>query len=121
MAFENDPEGHKIARFYAGPDFDKPRIVQHELLCSYGDEWTFDDFQNLIADLSDRIPPEYRDTARAYMYDPGYDGSTSLRIDYTGPESAETVAERIKRCEEYVAERRESERQTYARLKEKFG
>jgi hypothetical protein len=121
MAFENDPDGRRIAAGYAGQNFDKPKLVQHELLTSYSDEWTFDEFQGLIADLSRQIPAEYRNTARVYMYDPGYDGSQSLRIDYTGPESAESVAARIQRCEQYVAERRATERATYEALKEKFG
>lgn len=121
MAFENDPEGYRMAQGYAGRDFDKPKLVRHELLCAYSEEWTFDEFQKVIADLSDRIPPEYRDTARVYMYDPGYDGSASLRIDYSGPESAEVVADRIRRCDEYVAGSRASERATFERLKAKFG
>ncbi len=121
MAFENDPEGYRIACGYAGGDFDKPATVLHELMYEYSGEWTFDEFQKLIAELSETIPPEYRDTARVYLYDPGYDGSTSLKADYSAPENPATVADRVKRCEEYVAERRAAERATYARLKAKFG
>jgi hypothetical protein len=121
MAFENDPEGHRMAQCYAGGDYDKPEIVQHELLREYGAEWTFDDFKQLIAELSGEIPTEYRHTAKVEMHDPGYDGSTSLQIYYFAPESAETVADRVRQCEEYVAGRRSEERRTYEALKAKFG
>jgi hypothetical protein len=121
MAFENDPEGYRLARGYAGHDFDKPRMVQHELLTSYTDEWTLDEFQKLIADLGQQIPPQYRDTAKVFMYDPGYDGPQSLRIEYTGPETPDMVADRVRRCEEYVANKRAEERATFERLKAKFG
>jgi len=121
MAFENDPEGYKIAVYYAGQDFDKARIVTHEVLCEYDGSWSLKEFQELIARCIYAIPIAYRETTEVRMYDPGYDGSVSLRMSYVGPENASVVAGRIKMCEYYVDERRQNERATYEALKKKFG
>lgn len=120
MAFENDPEGYEIACRYAGRDFDKPQIVEHTVLCEYDGEWSIDDFLTLINDAAAAIPDECRASANVEMHVPGYDGSTSLRITYTGPESAETVADRVARCLEYVANFKAGEMANYERLKRKF-
>ncbi|MCS3690975.1 hypothetical protein [Bradyrhizobium elkanii] len=121
MAFENDPEGYRIAAGYAGGGFDEPHTVRHDVLYEYDGDWTIEEFQTLIAEAVSAIPETYRASARVEMHDPGYDAPKSLRVYYIGPESPETVADRIKRCEKYVAERRTGERATYERLKAKFG
>lgn len=121
MAFENDPEGYRIAMAYAGGDFDKPRTLKHQVLIKYPyEEWSLDDFLALINEAASSIPPPYRSSAKVEMHEPGYDGTASLRMSYVGPESAADVAARIRRCEQYVAERRASERATYESLKRKF-
>lgn len=121
MAFENDSEGYRMAQGYAGRDFDKVRTVTHNVLHEYDMEYSLDDFSKLMADLLESIPAQYRSTAKAFLYDPGYDGSTSFQVTYVGSESDETVADRVRRCVEYVEERRAEERQNYERLKAKFG
>ncbi len=121
MPFENDPEGFKIACSYAGRNFATANIVRHELLREYDGVWEPDEFLSMITKAIESIPPEYRSSAKVEMYDPGDDCSTSLQVYYEGPESAETVADRVRRCEEYVKQRREEERLTYDRLKAKFG
>lgn len=120
MAFEDDPEGYKIACRYAGRSFDKPQIVEHEVFLEYEGKWSIDDFLALISDASEAIPEDCRASANVEMHVPGYDGSTSLRITYTGPESADTVADRVRRCVKYVANHRAGERADYERLKKKF-
>jgi hypothetical protein len=121
MAFENDPEGRRLAAMYAGSDFDQTRTVEHMPLCKYSGEWSLDEFQTMLANAIATIPAKLRATAKVEMYEPGYDGSTSLRLTYRGPESAEDVADRVRRCEQYVAASRSYERRTYERLKAKFG
>lgn len=120
MAFENDPEGRRMAMMYGGSDFDKPRRVRHEVLCEYDGDWTLDEFKKLIERAIASIPAERRAEAKVEMHDPGYDGSTSLKIYYEGPESPEVVADRVRRCEQYVATGRADERKAYERLKAKF-
>jgi hypothetical protein len=121
MAFENDPDGRSIAERYAGVDFDKPKTVWHETFCEYGTtEWSVSEFREQIASAIDIIPKKYLASARVDL-DGGYDESTKLVISYEAPESDETVADRVRRCEQYVAESREKDRQTYERLKRKFG
>lgn len=120
MAFENDPEGLKIAQSYAGRDFDKPKEVTIEALREYSGNWGLDEFQKLIAEAIEKIPADKRADASVDLDNDGGE-STKLIISYRGLESAETVADRIRRCEVYVAERRHGERQTYERLKAKFG
>ena len=121
MAFENDPEGRRIALSYAGPDFDKPKIVTINTLCEYGSsDWPVTDFLEMVQEAIAAIPEDRRGAAWAEL-EGGYDESTKLTIRYSGPESDETVADRVLRCEKYVAERRASEKLTYERLKAKFG
>lgn len=122
MAFENDPEGRALACRYAGHDFDQARIVTHEIFREYAPgEWSVANFLAYINDAAASIPEEHRAAAKVEMYDPGYDGPTSLRMTYEGPESPETVAERVRQCEKYAAQSRADERKAYERLKEKFG
>jgi len=117
MAFENDPEGRRVAEGYAGGHFDKARIVTREVFASYADEWTPEVFLKEITDAIAAIPAEFMASAKVELE--GYE-SGKLLITYTGPESSETVAERIRRCEEYVAERRANEKREFERLKAKF-
>ena len=121
MAFENDPEGYEIACGYAGRDFDKSKVVTIEAFSSYGDTWDLNGFKQAIDDAIDSIPPECRERARVELESGGGDYSGNLKISYCGPESAATVADRVRRCKQYVAERRRSELATYEALKKKFG
>jgi hypothetical protein len=121
MAFENDPEGRRIAENYAGRDFDAPKMVTHTALHEYDGKWSLDEFRAMIDAAIASIPEQCRATAWVEMYDPGYDSNTSLQMHYTGPEADATVTDRVKRCVQYVAERRSSELETYNRLKAKFG
>ncbi len=111
MAFENDPEGYRIAQSYAGSDFAKPKIVQHDLMREYWKlDQTLESFRDHMAALLQSVPQEYRATAKVQLYDQGYDSGTIFHIFYEGPENSETVADRVRRCEEYVAERRPQKR-----------
>jgi len=121
MAFENDPEGYRMAQYYAGADFDKVKTVTHEVLRECGMKYDLTEFCALMNDLLASVPEQYRASARVFLYDPGYDGSTSFQITYVGPESAEVVTERIGDCVQYVEQRRAEERAAYERLKAKFG
>jgi hypothetical protein len=121
MVFENDPEGRKMAEYYAGRDFDAPKMVTHTAIYETDGKWSLDEFRGMIDAAAASIPEQCRATAWVEMYDPGYDGSTSLQMLYSGPESDATVADRVKRCVQYVAERRSSELETYKQLKAKFG
>lgn len=121
MAFENDPEGYKMACGYAGADFEKPKEVRIETFREYGSEsWAADNFLALVIEAVGQIPPERRDSAIVEL-EGGYEESTKLVISYRGPETAEAVRDRVRRCEEYVAEKRAGELATYNRLKAKFG
>lgn len=120
MAFENDPEGRQIAMGYAGRDFDQPKIVSIETLCEYGsNEWSPTQFLEMIQKAIAAIPADKLDSSLVELKG-GYEESTKLRIRYSGSESAETVADRVRRCELYVAEWRASEKAAYERLKAKL-
>lgn len=121
MAFENDPDGYRMAAAYAGSNFDKPREVTIETFCAYAsEEWTLDGFLEAIKSAIDEVPPEKRAVAKVEL-EGGYEESSKLVIWYRGLESADEVAERVRRCEEYVFKSRASERATFERLKKKFG
>jgi hypothetical protein len=121
MDFETDHEARSTAISYAGRDFDKPRLVTIEVLYEYSGEWSLADFQRLVAEAIQSIPPQYRDVAKVELKDCGYDSGSKFSISYVGPESQETVNERIRRCEEYVNDCRRREQATFIRLKAKFG
>jgi hypothetical protein len=114
MAFENDPEGYKMAVQYAGAMFDQPQIRLMEVLHEYDFSYSLKEFQELFGGAINSIPEEFRDSAIVELED------NRLRIAYMGREGDDAVAERIRRCEEYVASQRETERQTYEWLKKKF-
>lgn len=117
MVFENDPEGYRIACAYAGHDFDKARTITIEPLYEYSGKWTIDEFQQTISNAVATIPADCLPSAKVELE--GYD-SSKLCISYVCPESDEVVADRVRRCEIYVQERRASERSTYESLKKKF-
>lgn len=120
MAFENDPEGRRLAEMYAGHNFDRPNIVQHTVFNEYNGEWTADEFMQMMNGALASIPRECLSTAKVEMFDAGYDSSTRLRLTYEGIESAATVADRVRRCELYVEASRRDERAAYERLRVKF-
>ena len=119
-AFENDPDGYRMAQAYAGPDFDKPKECRVETLCEYSGEWSVADFTYLISQAVAKIPADKRESAKVEL-EGGYEESTTLRVSYYGLESEAQVAARVRRCEDYVAQSRKSERVTYERLKAKYG
>ncbi|WP_425991413.1 hypothetical protein [Afipia sp. DC4300-2b1] len=120
MAFENDPEGYRLACMYAGTDFDKARVVTIEVLYEYNFQYSLAEFQKLITDALASIPTEYRDSAKVELDDEGYDSGSKFSISYVGLESPEVVADRVARCVRYVAVSRDDERKAYERLKAKF-
>src|ERR1041385_6128707 len=123
MAFENDPDGYRMAQMYAGKNFDKRRIKPIETFSEYsGAEWRLDEFREILDAAIDAIPPECRDSARVELEEVGhYESSVKLVVRYIGPEPQSEVDDRISRCEQYVRQSRSEERKQYERLKQKFG
>lgn len=121
MSLANDPEGQRIAISFAGEAFDKPRTITHEMFAEYSFEYARQEFLSVISAALEKIPPQYRDQATVELERSWCDEPSRFVISYVGPESAEVVTERISRCEQYVTERRASERATYEKLKVKFG
>lgn len=120
MSFENDPDGYRMAQGYAGHDFDKPRVVAHQPLYAFRFNYSLSEFQKIVADAVASIPEEYRASSSVDLESHDHDVGSEFSITYFAPESAKAVAGRIKRCEEYVANKRLAERSEYDRLSIKF-
>jgi hypothetical protein len=119
MREQVDSETKGIMIGYAGRLlWDRRRTTVETLDLGCG-EWSPDDFQEMIGDAIERIPPDLRQGATVDLAG-DYDDRTALCISYRRPETEEEFAIRIASALMYARAQQASEIVTYERLKRKF-
>jgi hypothetical protein len=84
-------------------------------------QWTLDEFQEWISSSIDAIPEHDRTTATV-LFDVCYDGGgASLTITYNRRETEDEVADRVGSHVRHAIKALERERETFDRLKQKYG
>ena len=111
----------RIAKGYAGHDYDRLRMVTEQAFAEYGEaSWRLPDFLAILNEAVSAIPESARAGATVDLRG-GYDESTVLEISFERQETAEEVADRVARAHAYAHRRLADERRQYEALRAKFG
>lgn len=115
----DDETRRLMQRYTSHPLQQRGEITDVAFLIGRG-EWSFGEFEALMANLFASVPADRRSTARVELKG-DLDDATELRVVYDRPETDEEWARAAAQSLMYARNTQADERRAYERLKQKFG